>query len=249
MHEPYPRLLMVTGASGGVAQAVIAQALAQGDTVIAVSRHEAPSVPSAAGLSFVQADVSTAEGADHALQAAMEQHGRAPDALCHAAGNLRLGPIERVSDAAWSEVLRGNLDSSFYTLRAWIRARGDQPGVAVLFSSVAARMGTSNHVAVAAAKGGIEAMVRALAADLAPRGSRINALALGLTDTPLAKGFLGSERSRQAVTAQYPLGRIGTAEEIAQQALWLLSPVSGWITGQVLPVDGGFSAVRPLVKT
>ena len=241
-------LLLVTGALGGVGRAVVAAALAEGWRVAAVSRRSSEDGATTESYLAITADVSTAVGATAAFEQASAHFGEPPALLCHAAGNVKLGAIERSSEEQWRQVMAANLDSAYFTLRAYAQARGDKAvGAAVLFSSVAARIGTPNHAAVAAAKAGVEGLVRALAADWSPRGWRINALALGLTETPMTESFTRNERMRQGVTAQYPLARLGEASEVARWALRLLD-ASSWVTGQILPVDGGFSAVRPLVK-
>jgi len=247
--SPSP-LLLVTGARGGVGRAVVAAALARGWRVAAVSRRGVDDADAPAGdrLLNVSADVSTAAGAQAAFEAASAHFGEPPSRLCHAAGNVRLGAIERSTEEQWRQVMAANLDSAYFTLRAYAQARGDLAGgAAVLFSSVAARMGTPNHALVAAAKAGIEGLVRALAADWAVRGWRVNGIALGLTETPMTEAFTRNDRMRQGVTAQYPLSRLGQAEETASWALQLLD-VEGWMTGQILALDGGFTAVRPLVR-
>lgn len=243
-------LLLLTGARGGVGAAVLAQARAAGWRVAAVSRRAPEGEAAQVRDDYLPlvADVGTAAGAEAAFAAAREHFGEPPERLCHAAGNVRLGAIERCSEEQWRQVMAANLDSAFFSLQAYARARGDRPGgAALLFSSVAARMGTPNHAAVAAAKAGVEGLVRALAADWAPRGWRVNALALGLTETPMTEAFTRGERNRQSLSLQYPLGRLGQPQEVARWALSLLDS-EGWVTGQVLSVDGGFSAVRPLLR-
>lgn len=241
-------VLLVTGALGGVGRAVVVAALARGWRVAAVSRREAEGAQATDHQLDIVADVSTAAGAKAAFEAARNHFGEVPSLLCHAAGNVRLGAIERSTEEQWRQVMAANLDSAYFTLRAYAQARGELPqGAAVVFSSVAAGMGTPNHVAVAAAKAGVEGMVRALAADWAPRGWRINGLALGLTETPMTEGFTRNERMRAGVTVQYPLARLGRADEVAAWTLQLLD-ADGWMTGQILSLDGGFSAVRPLVR-
>ena len=115
-------------------------------------------------------------------------------------------------------------------------------------SSVVSRIGVANHEAIAAAKGGIEALVRSAAATYAAQGLRINAVAPGMSDTPMTAGMLKLDAMREAAGRQYPLGGVQTAAQVADVMAWLLCPAAARITGQVIPVDGGFTQVRPLVK-
>jgi NAD(P)-dependent dehydrogenase (short-subunit alcohol dehydrogenase family) len=146
--------------------------------------------------------------------------------------------------------MAANVDTAFFTVQAYTKAllAAQQPGDIVLFSSVVAGTGVSHHAAIATAKGAIEALVRAVAADYSAHGIRINAVAPGLMRSPMTERMLGSARSRESIAAQYPLGRYGEADEGAGVAAWLLSPDARWITGQVIHLDGGFSAVRPVVR-
>lgn len=125
------------------------------------------------------------------------------------------------------------------------RLRGHEGGPAsvVLFSTVAVAQGMPMHASVAAAKGAVEGLTRALAAEWAPH-IRVNAIAPALTDTPLASRLLSSAEKRDAMAARYPLKRIGAPADAAALARFLLSAESGWITGQVLGVDGGMSTLR-----
>ena len=117
------------------------------------------------------------------------------------------------------------------------------PASVVLFSTVAVGQGMPMHSSVAAAKGAVEGLVRSLAAEWAPK-VRVNAIAPALVDTPLVERMLSSPEKREAMAARYPLKRAGTAHDSAALARFLLSPDSGWITGQVLGLDGGMSTVR-----
>jgi NAD(P)-dependent dehydrogenase (short-subunit alcohol dehydrogenase family) len=117
------------------------------------------------------------------------------------------------------------------------------PASVVLFSTVAVGQGMPMHASVAAAKGAVEGLVRSLAAEWAPK-VRVNAIAPALTDTPLASRLLSSPEKREALAARYPLKRLGTAAEVAALACFLLSADSGWMTGQVLGIDGGMSTLR-----
>ena len=124
--------------------------------------------------------------------------------------------------------------------------KAQEGGSIVLMSSVAGRYGLPNHEAVAAAKAGIEGLVRAAAATYAPRGIRVNAVAPGLVRTPLAGRLVATEQAVEASAAMHPLGRIGEPEDLTDALAFLLDPArSAWVTGQTLSVDGGFATVRP----
>ncbi len=240
---------LITGASGGVGRALALRLADAGWRLAVVSRDGArlAGVPGAA----IVADVSAAEGAARAVQAASDALGSAPSRLAHCAGSTLIAPIARTREAQYREVMAANLDSAFFTLQAWLGAlaTAKQPGAAVMFSSVVAGIGVANHAAIAAAKGGIEALVRSLAADVSASGIRINAVAPGLMRSPMTERLVANEAAAKQVAAQYPLGRHGdAAADGAAAGAWLLSDDAGWITGQVLGLDGGFSAVRPFVK-
>ena len=118
-----------------------------------------------------------------------------------------------------------------------------RPASVVLFSTVAVSQGMPMHASVAAAKGAVEGLVRSLAAEWAPK-VRVNAIAPALIDTPLVERMLATPEKREAMSARYPLKRVGSAADAAALAGFLLSADSGWITGQVLGLDGGMSTLR-----
>ena len=124
-----------------------------------------------------------------------------------------------------------------------LKGEGGNPASVVLFSTVAVSQGMPMHASVAAAKGAVEGLVRSLAAEWAPR-VRVNAIAPALVDTPLVDRMLGTPEKRDAMAARYPLKRVGTAADAAALARFLLSPEAGWITGQVVGLDGGMSTLR-----
>lgn len=242
-------IALVTGARGGIGREVTARLRASGRRVAAVGRDAAllADVPAEA---HIAADTTTPEGAAAAIAACREQLGDVPTLLAHCVGNTLIAPFHRNTPDQIREVLRVNLDSALFVARAWVEAlrAAGQPGAAVLVSSVVARVGVANHEAIAAAKGGIEALVRSLAASYAAAGLRINAVAPGMTETPMTAGMLRVEAFREGAGKQYPLGGVQTAGQVADVMAWLLSDSAARITGQVIPVDGGFTSVRPLVK-
>ncbi len=117
-------------------------------------------------------------------------------------------------------------------------------GSLVLISSAAARVGLVNHEAIAAAKAGVEGLVRAAAASYARYGVRVNAVAPGLLRTPLTEMITSNEAAERASIAMHAIGRLGLPRDIASVVAWLLNPRNDWVTGQVLGIDGGLSTVR-----
>lgn len=229
----------------------MARLQARGVRVAAVSRDAARLAGLPADLR-IEADVTTPEGAARAQSETAAGLGL-PSLLAHLVGSTLIAPLHRTRADAWRELMRVNLDSGFHVLGGWIEALRGSPdqargASAVCVSSVVARIGVANHEAIAAAKGGLEALVRSAAATYAPLGLRVNSVAPGMTETPMTASMLRMPAMREAAGLQYPLGGVQAADDVAAVIDWLLSPASGRVTGQVIPVDGGFTQIRPLVK-
>jgi len=240
-------IALITGASGGIGRALASHLHGQGCRVVAVGR-DAGRLADVAAVLRIAADTTTPEGAALAIAACRESLGAAPTLLAHCVGSTLIAPLHRTRLDAYREVMRVNLDSAVFMLQAWMAGLSGGPGAAVLVSSVVARIGVANHEAIAAAKGGVEALVRGAAASYAGQGMRINAVAPGMTDTPMTSGMLRVPAMREGAARQYPLGGLQTADQVADAMAWLLGDGAARLTGQVIAVDGGFTTVRPLVK-
>jgi NAD(P)-dependent dehydrogenase (short-subunit alcohol dehydrogenase family) len=240
-------IVLITGASGGIGRALARQLHSEGRRVAAVGR-DADRLADVEAAVRIAADTTTPEGAALAITVCQETLGAAPTMLAHCVGSTLIAPLHRTRADAYREVMRVNLDSAVFMLQAWIAALQGGPGAAVFASSVVARIGVANHEAIAAAKGGVEALVRSAAATYAAQGMRINAVAPGMTETQMTAGMLKVPAMREGAGRQYPLGGVQTADQVAEVMAWLLGEGAARLTGQVIAVDGGFTTVRPLVK-
>ncbi|MGI9079299.1 MAG: 3-oxoacyl-[acyl-carrier-protein] reductase [Acidimicrobiales bacterium] len=239
------RVALVTGASRGIGRACAVALAADGHRVgVCFGRDEAGAADTCAAVTAaggdaiaVQADVVDPAAVDAAFGQVEEAFGRVEVVVANA-GITRDGLLLRMDDAAWGDVLRTNLDGAFHTIRraapGMLRARF---GRIVAVGSVAGLSGSPGQANYGAAKAGLIGLTRAVARELASRNITANVVAPGPITTAMTDA-LGDDR-RQAMTSQVPLGRFGTAEEVAAVVAFLCSDAAGYVTGAVLPVDGG----------
>ena len=243
-----PPVAIVTGATGATGSATARRLLAAGWHVALVGRDRERVSALAAELGppavgFV-ADLTVSSAVDAAFGEVVARLGQ-PQALVHAVGSTMLKPAHALSDAEIEEVLAVNLLSAFYATRAFVRtAPRGRPASIVLFSSAATRIGLINHEAIGAAKAGIEGLVTSAAATYAARGIRVNAIAPGLVRSRMTERLVQNEATLRVSEAMHPLGRIGDGDDVAALAAFLVSGDAGWITGQVIAVDGGLSGIK-----
>ncbi len=240
---------LVLGATGGVGAALCRRLSQRGARLVLGARREAPLLALAAELNAeaVPCDAARPGDVDRVVGLALERFGRLDGVAC-CVGSLLLKPAHLTTPEQWDETLAANLTSAFGAVRAGARAMMRGGGSIVLVSSAAARVGLPNHEAIAAAKAGVIGLALSAAATYARYRVRVNCVAPGLVRTPLTAGLTGNSAMLAASTAMHPLGRIGEPEEVAAAIAWLLDPAQGWITGQVLGVDGGLGSLRPPVQ-
>jgi NAD(P)-dependent dehydrogenase (short-subunit alcohol dehydrogenase family) len=166
------------------------------------------------------------------------------DAFAYCVGAITLRPFERIKIADFAKDYQLQVLGAIHALQLCMPSLKKSESASVLmFSTVAVQTGLPFHTQVSASKGAIEGLCKALAAEYAPK-IRVNCIAPSLTDTPLANALLNTDQKREANAKRHPLQRIGTAEDLANAAAFLLSENSTWITGQVLAVDGGMSSLK-----
>jgi 3-oxoacyl-[acyl-carrier protein] reductase len=166
------------------------------------------------------------------------------DGLVFCPGSINLKPFKMLKPSDFEEDTNINFMSLVKTVHALLpKLKKSEQASLVFFSTVAVKVGMPFHTSVAAAKGAIEGFAKALAAEYAPT-FRVNVIAPSLTDTPLAAQLLNNDKKREKMNDRHPLKRVGTTEDIAAIAKFLLTDQSAWITGQVFGVDGGMSTLN-----
>jgi NAD(P)-dependent dehydrogenase (short-subunit alcohol dehydrogenase family) len=164
--------------------------------------------------------------------------------LAYCPGSISLKPFARIKPEDFAKDYQLQVLGAIKVLQAALPGlKNAEQASVVLFSTVAVQSGFNFHTLVSSSKGAIEGLTRALAAELAPK-VRVNAIAPSITETPLAASLLSTEEKRQANAQRHPLRKVGTPEDISNLAEFLLSPKSGWITGQIMHVDGGMSSLK-----
>jgi NAD(P)-dependent dehydrogenase (short-subunit alcohol dehydrogenase family) len=233
--------VLVTGGANGIGAAVVERLGAAGARVSVVDLADATGV---ADL-VLRADVTSEDAVVAAVDETVRTFGGL-DAAVLAAGIGGMAPVMKMTLAEWDRVMDVNLRGAFVCLRECARAiaAGDGGGSIVAVSSVSAASAERGMAHYSASKAGLDALVRVASRELGPKGIRINALAPGTTDTPLFTATDAIPGYRERVAARSSLGRVGSADEVAEAVVGLLQMT--WVTGQVLVADGGLSRWSPL---
>lgn len=228
------RNILVVGGTSGIGAALVKILRKNEDRLVLLSRRS-PSVNDAA-VTHHTFDATSDPFPTEALPDQL-------DGLVYCPGSINLKPFRTLREQHFEEDFRINVLGAVKVLQAAEKSLKAVGGSVVLFSTVAVAQGMPFHASTAASKAAVEGLARSLAAEWAPQ-VRVNVIAPSLTDTPLAGRLLNTDQKKQAAAERHPLKKIGSPEEIASMAAFLLSEKGRWITGQVFGIDGGMSALR-----
>lgn len=249
------RSVVLTGASSGIGRASALRFAREGARVLLASHLEAPcrelvqEIESAGGTaSFQQTDVTVRADTERAIDVCVERYGSIDILFCNAGITLPKLLTDTTDDEI-ERVLAVNLLALMHAARYAIPIMlGQATGGNILFTaSKTGLVAQADSPVYCASKGAVVMLAKALALDYATRGIRVNALCPGIIDTPMLQEFAATRPDPDAAWRSYevaqPMGRLGTAEECAEAALWLVSSEASFVTGVALPVDGGFTAM------
>jgi NAD(P)-dependent dehydrogenase (short-subunit alcohol dehydrogenase family) len=225
---------LIVGGSYGIGLEIVKSLAEQGANVYVLARTN-DNLPSYATIYYQEYDALS----DEKIDLPDELHG-----VVYCPGSINLKPFRSLKPDAFRSDFEINVIGAVKVLQQTQRLlQKTANSSVVLFSTVAVGQGMPYHASIAASKGAIEGLTKTLAAEWAPK-VRVNCVAPSLTDTPLAARLLSSDERREVSAQRHPLKRVGTVSDISEAVCFLLSEKSGWMTGQILGVDGGISALK-----
>lgn len=229
---------VIVGGTSGIGLKLTTQLSEEGHEVHVLSR-EARDVENIQGVKHYAVDVTDDDPDFPEIEGSISGY-------VYCAGSINLKPFKMLKTKHFVEDFNINVMGAIKSFKAYEKQLvATKKGSVVFFSTVAVQTGMSYHTSIGMAKGAIEGLTRSLAAELAP-DVRVNCIAPSVVDTPLAKKIIGDEAKKKASGDKHPMKRVGEVGDLASMARFLLGSDAGWITGQVIHVDGGMSSIRPL---
>lgn len=242
------QVALVTGASRGIGAALAKGLASAGAEIIVAARSEpaladvASEITAGGGRAYAETVDVADSGSVEALFARLAQANRVPNILINNAGTEQVSPALDVTDALWDKIVGVNLKGAFNVAKSFARTLGGQPGAIVNLCSLSSEVGIPTAVPYTSSKSGLAGMTRALAAEWAPLGIRVNGLGPGYFRTEMTETFFAADEWQQAMLARIPQRRFGELDDLLGAAIFLCSPASAYVTGQILYVDGGYLA-------
>lgn len=235
------KVALVTGAAGGIGSAIAGALRRAGASVVGADAAESVSESmSAIGGTGFRGDVTEPRFAGAAVRAAIDVGGRL-DIVVNAAGiQMRTAAVD-IDDSDWQRLVEVNLSSAYRLIRASAPQLIEHSGCVVNIASLSADRAVAGIVPYGATKAALTQLGKGLAVELGPLGVRVNTVAPGYVDTPMTAGMLGQPGVREQKLARIPLQRLADGADIADVVVFLCSPAARYVTGVVLPVDGGYS--------
>lgn len=235
------RTVLVTGGASGIGAATVAAFLAQGARVAVADVRRADGTAGVFDVPFFEADLSEPASARGAVRQAAQELGSL-DILVNSAGVREIVPALDLDDERWDHVLDVNLGGTFRCCQAFAKLASDRPRAIVNLSSTAAILASRHRTAYVASKHAVSGLTKQLALEFGPLGIRVNAVAPGVTRTPMTESYFDKPEWVARLAAAYPLGRVARVEEVAAAILFLASDAASFVHGVILPVDGGYTA-------
>jgi NAD(P)-dependent dehydrogenase (short-subunit alcohol dehydrogenase family) len=243
------QVALVTGAGSGIGRATALAFAEQGAKVVVADRDSKGStetvrlIHARGGEAFlVKADVTQAAEVEAMVAQSIARYGGLNYAINNAGieGSVMV-PLAKYEETTWDSVIEVNLKGVFLCMKYELAPIVESKGAIVNMASVAGLSGSRMGVAYHASKHGVVGLTKAAAIEYAPKGVRINAIAPGVIQTPMSdRAGVGDTSTMEGFVRLHPLGRLGTAEDVANAAVWLCSQGASFVTGHTLPVDGGF---------
>jgi meso-butanediol dehydrogenase/(S,S)-butanediol dehydrogenase/diacetyl reductase len=240
------KITVITGGGTGIGAATARAFAAEGAQVVLFGRRAAPLAQTAGEIGeralAITGDITREDDVKRLVQKTLEAHGRI-DTLVHNAGVFRPGPLHETDNQSWDDTMNTNVRGPFLLTREVLKGMVAQgSGNLIFINSILGQIAVPQASAYAASKGALLQLARSVAIEYGDRGIRANSICPGMVETDMTADLRADEAWMAELRKEYPAGRFGMAEDVARACLYLAGDESSYVTGAVLPVDGGYTA-------